>query len=137
MAQHLSPDVVVYVCGNCIPRGAHLPRQWKHHDAQVVVHDVPCSGKMDAQYLLHSFEGGGRGICVVACPQGECHLAQGNYRAEIRVRTVQGLLGEIGLEPQRAQLVRCSANDPPEQLVARVDEAVAQICALGATPVRT
>ena len=134
MSEHATPDVVVYVCGNCVPKGARLPRHWKHANARIVVHDVPCSGKMDAQYLFHSLEGGARGVCVVACPKGECHLAQGNYRAEIRVRTVQGLLSEIGLEPQRAQLVHCAAEDPPEQLAQRVNAIVAQICALGAQP---
>lgn len=98
--------------------------------------EVPCSGKMDGQYLLHALEGGGRGLCVVACPQGNCHLAQGNYRAEVRVRTVQRLLAEIGLEPQRAQLVHCSAEDSPQQLARLVQGAVERICALGESPLR-
>jgi F420-non-reducing hydrogenase iron-sulfur subunit len=87
---------------------------------------------MDGQYLFHALEGGGRGICVVACPKGECHFAQGNYRAEVRVRTVQRLLTEIGLEPQRAELVHGSADQPLEQLV---HDAVRRICALGESPI--
>ena len=74
MAVALSPDVVVYVCTNCIPQGGRLPRQWDQDGAKVLVREVPCSGKMDGQYLFHALEGGGRGICVVACPKGECHL---------------------------------------------------------------
>ena len=70
---------------------------------------------MDGQYLLHALEGGARGLCIVACPKGECHLGQGNYRAEVRLRTIQRLLGEAGLEPQRAELLHCSPNDSPEQ----------------------
>ena len=60
---------------------ARPPGTWL---ARVLVREVPCSGKMDGQYLLHAMEGRGRGLCVVACPKGECHLAQGNYRAETR-----------------------------------------------------
>jgi F420-non-reducing hydrogenase iron-sulfur subunit len=134
MAVALSPDVVVYVCTNCIPQSARLPRQWKQDGAQVLVREVPCSGKIDGQYLFHALEAGGRGICVVACPKGECHLAQGNYRAEIRVRTVQRLLAEIGFEPQRAELVHCSADDPPEKLEQLVRGAVTRICAIGDSP---
>ena len=89
-------------------RAGRLPRQWKQDGARILVREVPCSGKMDGQYLFHALEGGGARLCVVACPKGECHLAQGNYRAEIRVRTVQRLLAEIGLEPERAELVHCS-----------------------------
>ena len=124
MSQPVCPDVFVYVCANCIAQAGTLPRQWKHDGAHVVVHEIPCSGKVDAQYLMHALEGGGRGLCVVACPKGECHLAQGNYRAEIRIRAVQRLLGEIGLEPERAVLVHCSPNDPPERLKQLVEDAL-------------
>jgi len=136
MPEVLSPDVVVYVCTNCIPQGTRLPRQWNQDGARVLVREVPCSGKMDGQYLLHAMEGGSRGLCVVACPKGECRLAQGNYRAEIRVRTVRRLLSEIGLEPQRAELVHASADDPPEQLEQLVRSAVQRIGALGESPLR-
>lgn len=134
--QLVRPDLIVYVCANCVPQGAGLPRQWVQEGSHVMVREVPCTGKMDAQYLMHGLEGGERGVCVVACPKGECHLAQGNYRAEIRVRCVQRLLSEAGLEAQRAQLVRCSPQDPPEQLERVVREAVGRICVLGESPVR-
>lgn len=129
--------MLVYVCANCIPHAGTLPRQWMHGSAYVAVHEIPCSGKVDTQYLMHALEGGGRGICIVACPQGECHLAQGNYRAEIRIGAVQRLLGEIGLEPERAVLVHCSPSDPPERLKELVEETVARLCLLGDSSIRT
>jgi F420-non-reducing hydrogenase iron-sulfur subunit len=135
MAAALCPDVLVYVCNNCIPEGKRLPRQWKQQGAHVVVHEVPCSGKMDGQYLMHALEGGARGLCVVACPKGECHLGQGNYRAEIRLRTIQRLLGEAGMEPQRAELIHFSAAEPAEQLDGMIRGAVQRICALGTSPI--
>ncbi len=134
MAQSPCPDVLVYICCNCIPRGAHLPRQWIQNGAHVLVKEVPCSGKMDLQYLLHAFEGGGRGLCVVACPKGECHLAQGNYRAEIRIRTLQRLLTEIGFETERVELLRISLDDPADRFESMVRDAVQRICEWGATP---
>jgi F420-non-reducing hydrogenase iron-sulfur subunit len=137
MTVALSPDVVVYVCTNCIPQSGRLPRQWNQDGAKVLVREVPCSGKIDAQYLFHALEAGGRGICVVACPKGECHLAQGNYRAEIRIRTVQRLLAEISLEPERAELVHGSADDSLEQMEQRVRGAVGRICAVGESPLHT
>jgi coenzyme F420-reducing hydrogenase delta subunit len=114
-----------------------LPRQWDQDGAKVLVREVPCSGKIDAQYLFHALEAGGRGICVIACPKGECHLAQGNYRAEIRIRTVQRLLAEINIEPERAELVHGSADDSPEQLEQLVRGAVGRICAVGESPLHT
>jgi coenzyme F420-reducing hydrogenase delta subunit len=136
MAVTQVPDVLVYVCSNCLPGGAKLPRQWRQQGAHVVVRQVPCSGKMDGQYLMHALEGGAGGLCVVGCPKGECHLAQGNYRAEIRIRTLQRLLREVGVEPERAALLHFSPADPPEQLEKVVREAVEQICQLGASPLR-
>lgn len=136
MPETLSPDVVVYACTNCLPQGGRLPRQWKQDRARVLVREVPCSGKMDALYLLHAIEGGGRGLCVVACPKGECHLAEGNYRAEIRIRTVQRLLAEIGLEPERAELVHCPADAAVQEIEQLIRGAVQRICALGESPLR-
>lgn len=136
MPEPVCPDVVVCVCCNCIPKDdGRLPRQWDHEGAHVVVREVPCSGKIDGQYLLHAFEGGGRGICVATCPQGECRLAQGNYRAEIRVGTAKKLLGEIGLEPKRVEIVRCSPDAPFAQYEQAIRDAVGRICALGESPV--
>jgi F420-non-reducing hydrogenase iron-sulfur subunit len=136
MSQPASPEVVVYACANCHSQIGALPRQWKQDGVRVSLHEVPCTGKVDAQYLMHALEGGGRGLCVVACPKGECHLAQGNYRAEVRVRTVQRLLGEIGMEPERAMLIHCSPQDPPERLEQLVHEAVGRLCGLGESSLR-
>ena len=134
MPEVLSPDVVVYVCANCNPTGARLPRQWQADGARVMVRSIPCTGKMDAQYLMHALEGGGRGCCVVACPKGDCHLAQGNYRAEIRVRTIQRLLAEIGLEPERVELLHISPNEDPQSTEQQIHGAVERLCALGESP---
>jgi len=136
MAQGVSPDVAVYVCVNCIPQRGHLPRQWTQNGAHVVVREVPCSGKTDAQYLFHVMEGGARGFCVVTCPKGECQLTQGNYRAEVRVSTIRRLLTEIGMEPERAELVHCSPDDTFDQFEQFVHDAVGRICALRDSPIR-
>jgi len=131
MPQSVSPDVIVYVCANCLPQAGTLPRQWKQDGVHVVVHEMPCTGKVDVQYLFHAIEGGARGLCIVACPKGECHLAQGNYRAEVRVRTVQRLLSEIDIDPQRAILLHCSPQDPAQHVKQLVQDAVVHLCGLG------
>ena len=122
------PDVLVFVCANCIPEGQRLPRQWRQGDAWVQTREVPCSGKTDVQYLFNAFESGIRGLAVVTCPPGACHLAQGNYRAGVRIRTIKRLLAEIGLEPERAESLHCSPDDDLEATVRGVAE---RLCALG------
>ncbi len=139
MAVAVSPGVIVYVCTHSIPQGARLPRQWNQEGAHVVVREVPCSGKMDAQYLFHALEGGARGVCVVACPKGKCHLAQGNYRAEVRLRTIRRLLTEIGMEPGRAEMIHAGDASEPisaQQIEQLLRDAVGRICAFGESPLR-
>jgi F420-non-reducing hydrogenase iron-sulfur subunit len=131
MASPQCADVVVYVCFNCIPQSVRLSREWSVNGLRVRLHEAPCSGKIAVQYLFHAFGGGADAVCVVACPQGECRLAQGNYRAEVRVRTVGRLLAEIGLEPERIALVHCSPDDSPEAIQRIVGEAVERFAAIG------
>jgi coenzyme F420-reducing hydrogenase delta subunit len=110
MLQHVIPDILVYLCKNSVPEAGSLPVQWTEAGVHIQTKVIPCSGKIDAQYILHSLEGGVRGVCVMTCPHGECTLSQGNYRAEMRVKTVQRLLSEIGDDPQRAGFIQCPAN---------------------------
>jgi F420-non-reducing hydrogenase iron-sulfur subunit len=134
MSECVETGVSVFICRQCIPQGAHLPRQWTQDGVHVRTKELPCSGKTDAQYLFHAIEAGARGVLVVSCPQGECRLSQGNYRAEVRVRTVRRLLEEIGMEPDRAVLIRCAPDDDLEGLVRN---AVSKFCILGESPICT
>jgi heterodisulfide reductase subunit A len=124
-------DVFIYVCHNCIPGASKLPRQWKTDGVHVRLQELPCTGKVTTQYIFHALEGGGRGVCVVTCPLGECTLTQGNYRAKIRMENVRRLLGEIGLEPERAQIIHFSPREPLERLKASIDDAVRGFVSLG------
>ena len=131
MAEPIVPDVAINICENCIPEAKHLPRQWTQDGVHVSVREVPCSGKTDSQYLLHTLEGVTRGVCTVACPMGECRLAQGNYRAEVRIRTMQRLLEEIGLEPERVEFLISSPEGSFEDLERHVRGSVKRLSALG------
>jgi F420-non-reducing hydrogenase iron-sulfur subunit len=137
MPEPVTPNAVVNVCRNCIPAAGHLPHQWKQSGLHVLVREIPCSGKIDAQYMLHALEGVTHGFCVVACPVGDCHLGEGTCRAEVRMRTIQRLLAEIGLEPERALLLHCSPQEPFGKLEQSVRKAVQRLSALGRIPVGT
>jgi coenzyme F420-reducing hydrogenase delta subunit len=126
-------DLIIYICKNCIPQGVRLPVQWAEGDMHVRIKEIPCSGKIDAQYMLHALEGGVRGICVITCPLGECTLSQGNYRSEIRAKTVQRLLAEIGLDPRRAALVHCPRDVTAEQFNKLVHDAAQSFSGVAAT----
>ena len=131
MTEPVVPDVAVNICENCIPEAKHLPRQWTQDGVHVVVREVPCSGKTDGQYLFHTLESVKHGVCTVACPRGECRLAQGNHRAELRIRTAQRLLEEIGLEPERVELLYSSPSGSFDDLERLLRSSVKRLGALG------
>ena len=124
MVSQVIPEVVIYLCNNCLPDSSRLPVQWTEEGMHVRIREIPCSGKIDAQYLLHALEGGMHGVCVLTCPHGECTLTQGNYRAEIRVRMVQRLLKEIGLDPERAEIINCPRHQSLDQIKSLISGSV-------------
>jgi len=135
MPEPVTANALVNVCRNCLPAAGHLPHQWKQGGLHVLVREIPCSGKIDAQYLLHALEGVTHGVCVVACPKGDCHLGEGNCRAAVRIRTIRRLLAEMGLEPERTELLYCAPEEPLSKLEQSVRKAVQRLSALGRIPV--
>ena len=53
----------------------------------------------------------------------------------MRVQTVGRLLAEIGMEPQRAELVNVGDTDADDQLEALIHVAVDRLVALGESPI--
>jgi coenzyme F420-reducing hydrogenase delta subunit len=65
----------------------------------VALEAVPCSGRIDPRYILKAFEGGASKVCLLACPEGDCKLLEGNLRAVKRILAAQELLAEAGVDP--------------------------------------
>jgi len=131
----MKSNIIVYICQNCVPEGGNLPRQWTQDSTTVQVRQIPCSGKIDGQYLMHALEDNARGLLVVTCPKGDCHLVEGNYRALVRIQTAKRLLNEIGIEPERVELKPISKeNHSQVSLKQTIDEAVSRFLAYGKSP---
>jgi coenzyme F420-reducing hydrogenase delta subunit len=135
MIKHECSDAIVYICHNCIPDAESVKRQWSQEGVHVQIRTLPCTGKINTQYIFHALEGGCRGVCVVACPPGDCKLSQGNYRAQMRVNTVKRLLDEIGLEPKRIELIHFSKDDKIEMLYELIKDVISGFVSLGDSPV--
>lgn len=123
-------EAVVYLCRNCFPEIVFKPVQWTEAGIHVRVKEIPCSGKVDIPYIMHALESGMQGVCVLTCPQGDCTLAQGNYRAAMRVHSVQRLLKEIGSDPGRVQIIHCSKDETVEHVTERINGAVQRFSSL-------
>jgi F420-non-reducing hydrogenase iron-sulfur subunit len=129
-----TPDVLFYVCANCVPEVRDVPRQWTQGNVKVKVQQLPCTGKLDLQYVMHAIEGGAQGVSVVGCPKGECHLAQGNYRAEVRVKTAQRLLVEVGMAEDMVSLLDYKADDANISLGKMMRDEVERLSQNGKSP---
>jgi F420-non-reducing hydrogenase iron-sulfur subunit len=71
---------------------------------------LPCSGRIDSLHLMRALEAGADKVYVITCPEGACHYREGNLRAKKRIAYAQGLIGEIGLERERIELIISSAG---------------------------
>jgi len=58
---------------------------WWKYTPNVRVVRVMCSGRVDPTFVLKAFESGADGVLICGCHPGECHYAEGNYKAARRV----------------------------------------------------
>jgi coenzyme F420-reducing hydrogenase delta subunit len=107
-----------------------------NYPTNVKIMRIPCTGKVDAIYLLKALEDGVDGVYVAGCEVGDCHFLVGNIRARKRVEYVKSILKDLGINPGRVEMYNMSAADGPRFVdVAR--EFTARIKVLGPSPIKT
>lgn len=75
---------------------------------------VPCTGKVDLIHILHAFEKGADGVCVIGCLEGDCRFKNGNLQAKKRVKQAQSILDAVGVDGQRVQMYNLSSGEGPK-----------------------
>ena len=105
------------------------------YPANVRVLRLPCTGKIEVNYLLTAFERGVDAVIVAGCLEGGCHFLEGNLRARKRVERAQQMLTEIGLEPERLEMYNLSSAEGARfaEIVTEMNERVVK---LGPSPLR-
>ena len=105
------------------------------YPANIRIVRVPCTGKIDVLYILHSFEKGADGVYLVGCLEGGCHYNSGNLKARKRVEQAQKILDAIGIGGERVQMYNLSSSDGP--LFAKyANEMNERIRKLGPNPIK-
>lgn len=131
------PEMLVFMCANSAGAalaearlaGMELPAQ-----ARLV--QVPCAGKLDPAMVLEAFTQGLDGVMVISCHPGACYSLTGGEWAGLRVEHLKRLLQEAGHDPARLKLATVQASQPGE-LVAALEEAMAELTELGDNPLKT
>ncbi len=133
--ENFEPVIVAFCCHYCAYTAADMAgSQRLPYPSNVKIIRVPCSGKVDELHIVKAFEKGADGVYVAGCLEGDCHFKSGNTKAAKRVAHVQNYLEEIGIEPERLQMVRMSAGmgDRFAQVATEITE---QIRKMGPSPI--
>ena len=130
------PVIVAFCCHYCAYAAADLAGTLRlQYPGSVRVLRLPCTGKIEVNYLLAAFERGADGVIVAGCLEGGCHFQEGNLRARRRVERAKQLLEEIGLEPERLEMFNLSSAEGTRfaEIVTEMNE---RIVRLGPSPLR-
>ena len=127
----MSIKIVAFCCNWCSYAGADLAGTSRlHYPAQVKIIRVPCSCRVDAQFILRAFVRGADGVMVCGCHLGDCNYATGNYHTQRRMAQLFNLLDFTGLERERFHLEWISAAEGAK-FAATMEAFTAQVTALG------
>ena len=125
------PRILAFCCNWCTYTGADLAglNRMKYPENVRVIR-VPCSSKVNPQFVLRAFQKGAAGVLVCGCHPGDCHYSTGNYFTRRRFMLLQRLLEYNGIDPKRFQAKWISGSEAAK-FRDTVAEVSAQIKALG------
>ena len=125
------PKIVAFLCNWCSYRGADLAGTSRIKcAANVRAIRVMCSGRVEPAFVLRAFELGADGVLVLGCHPGDCHYAEGNYKALRRMELLKRTLLQLGVEEDRFRLDWVSASEG-DRFSHIVNEITEKIRALG------
>jgi F420-non-reducing hydrogenase iron-sulfur subunit len=125
------PKIVAFLCNWCSYRGADLAGTSRMKCApNVRPIRVMCSGRVEPTFILKAFEAGADGVLVLGCHPGDCHYAEGNYKAARRIPLLKRMLEQFGIEDERVRLDWVSASEGAS-FVSIVNDITAKIRELG------
>jgi F420-non-reducing hydrogenase iron-sulfur subunit len=106
------PKILAFLCNWCSYRAADEVGKARHaYPAAIRIVRVPCSGRVDPQWVLIALEQGADGVLVIGCPPGNCHYKKGNIYALRRFSLLQRLLRDLNIDPARIRLDWAAAGD--------------------------
>ncbi len=110
--EDFEPKIVGFLCNWCSYAGADKAGlSQTPYPPNISIIRVLCSGRVDPQFVLKSFQSGADGVLILACHLGDCHYKEGNYRAVQRHRMLIRLLKQFGIEEERCRFDFVSASE--------------------------
>jgi len=133
---NFEPVIVAFCCHYCAYTAADMAGSKRLcYPSNVKIVRVPCSGRVDAMYIMRALENGADGVYVAGCLEGDCHFKNGNVKAAHRVVYLKRLLDEIGIGGERVEMVTMSAG-MGERFAQTASDFTEKIRKLGPSPVK-
>lgn len=131
MAESRHPVVVGFLCNWCAYRAADVAGVTRTpYSPALRPIRVMCSGRVEPELILKALSLGADGVLIVGCHLGGCHSVDGNVKAARRVALLRPLLAQLGVAPERVDVVWTGASEGA-RLAEEVDRFVERIGALG------
>ncbi len=106
------PRILAFSCNWCTYAGADLAGLNRmNYPADVKLLRVPCSGRVNPQYVIKALQSGCDAVLVCGCHPGDCHYATGNYYAKRRMMIFKRLMEYAGFTPERFQIRWISGSE--------------------------
>ena len=131
------PTILAFVCNWCTYTAADLAgtsRMVQQPNLRLV--RVMCTGMVDPKYIVKSLLSGADGVLVSGCHPGDCHYINGNYKARRRVKLLNEILPQFGIERERVKLTWVGASEGNE-FAATVNNFINEIRELGPMEARS
>jgi len=112
LAIRFEPKIVGFLCRWCAYTGADLAGLSRiSYPPNITPVRVNCSGRVDPTLVLKAFAAGADGVLIAGCHPGDCHYINGNVKTIRRIRLLQKLLEQFGIEKERVRLEWVSASE--------------------------
>jgi coenzyme F420-reducing hydrogenase delta subunit len=120
-----APRLLVLNCNWCIRADVDLAALEKY-PPNVRVITVPCSGRVDPEFILTALKLGVDKVLVAGCEPGECHYKQGTYIAQGRMHLLEQVFGQMSMDTDRVRFVQIGTEERG-RLPALIDETLAEL----------
>ena len=106
------PSILAFCCNWCTYTGADLAGLNRmKYPANIRIIRVPCSGRVNPQFILRALQKGYDGVLVCGCHPGDCHYTTGNYYTRRRFLLLKRFLEYAGIEQDRFQVRWISGSE--------------------------
>lgn len=137
MSEQFEPTIVAFVCNWCTYTAADLAgtsRMVQQPNLRLV--RMMCTGMVDPKYVIKALLSGADGVLVSGCHPGDCHYINGNYKARRRIKLLNEILPQFGIEKERVKLTWVGASEGNE-FAATVNNFINEIREMGPMEARS